>query len=146
MKKITDYISKPSEALKAMVDGLINQSKRKDFKIDMKYFGRGVKGVCFGCAATCAIQQITGRKFTATNVGDEDFEKREKVMKVDYCVFEDCINLARKGIMYDLFNFFQLGSYFIHSYNSRFNLENDNLESQLPKVEKLIAELKAKGL
>lgn len=145
--KITDYISKPSEALQAMIDGLANQSKRLDFVIDMGTYGSTNGKTCFGCAATCAIQQITDRTLTTKSIGVSNLSIRSKstgIDKEDYSIFEDAINSARQGYLSDLFDYFKLEHDYDFDY--RFDMVSDNWEEQIPKVEELINELKERGL
>lgn len=63
MIKIREKITKPSEMVRAMINGLRRQDEREDFHIKMdKWAGLGSldgKPVCFGCAATCAVQELT---------------------------------------------------------------------------------------
>lgn len=68
-KRIADYVQKPSQAIRYMIDGLQAQSIRPDFVISMGTFlstshNLSSKRVCCGCAATCAIQQIAGVNIT----------------------------------------------------------------------------------
>lgn len=56
-----EILGKPSAAIRAMCDGLEEQSQRRGFRIDMQTFGFSSNKVCFGCAATCAAQKTTGR-------------------------------------------------------------------------------------
>ena len=48
--------AKPSEIIQAMVDGL----QKEHVKVDMKTFGEIRGGICFGCAATNCIIEISG--------------------------------------------------------------------------------------
>jgi hypothetical protein len=99
MKKIKDIISKPSQAIRAMCEGLIDQNKRTDFIVNMDTFGSYIDGICYGCAATCAIQNITGRNLTA----GEQIERvtnRSKVLRLDHEDlerFEFIIDDVRRG-------------------------------------------------
>ena len=58
------------EIIDAMITGLKKHSKRKDFEINMNTFGTIGEEVCFGCAATCALQEITGKTITIKSVDD----------------------------------------------------------------------------
>jgi hypothetical protein len=56
-------------AVQAMIDGLKTHSKREDFIIKMSTYGElSEKNICFGCAATCAVQQLSGVTFTADKI------------------------------------------------------------------------------
>ena len=59
-------------AAAAMVAGLKIQAARDDFTVNMMVYGdvNNQKSMCFGCAATCAIQEHTGVDFDADNITD----------------------------------------------------------------------------
>lgn len=106
MKTIEDFIKKPSEAVRAMVDGLRNQSNRSDFKVDMDTFGRYQGDVCFGCAATCAVQQATGINL----VGEDVYRKsnRAGIKEESLTNFEIAIDHLRKGHSHLFIHYFEL--------------------------------------
>lgn len=54
---------KLSDIIYFMVYSLIKQSERAEFKVDMDTYGVSNKTFCFGCAATCAIQEMSGVRF-----------------------------------------------------------------------------------
>lgn len=147
MKSILKAIKgKPSIALQHMVDGLSKQSKRKDFKIDMSTFGTSEGKICYGCAATCAIQNITKINLTSQHIGLTHI--RASKTETDYYeldTFENAINNARKGVLVDLFIFCKLSTHDVHRFSNHFDLWNDNWKEELPKVRKLIKELKKAG-
>lgn len=73
MESILKYAPKPSDAVLAMINGLEEHSKREEFIVDMESFGmRRQKSAstwfCIGCAATCALQKLTGVTLTAENI------------------------------------------------------------------------------
>jgi hypothetical protein len=146
MKSIRETLKVPSAALQAMVNGLRKQSKRSDFKIDMGTFGDAYGGVCYGCAATCALQEISGIDFTLENMLWHNLPYATPFSGQEISDFEDVIDAARSGYLLPLFTFFHLHPIHNRGYPRRFNLDTDNWEEQLPEVEKLIAELKEKGL
>ena len=118
MRKIKDIISKPSQAIRAMVEGLKAQSLRKDFVIEMGTFGSLQDQLCAGCAATCAIQQIAGKNFTDWRI--------EKVLSranflyfemgdLDY--FEAIIDFIRQAEGLEcLFHYFGIDTYSLGEY------------------------------
>lgn len=138
---------KPSIALEFMVKGLLKHSKRKDFKIDMSTFGfyDSLKKKCYGCCATCAVQEVAGKKLKG-----EEMSLRGMALNMnDYerGSFEMAIDQARRGDVKGLFYFCEKGNKFNEdTMNNRFSLENKNWKKELPKVRKLIRELKAKRL
>jgi hypothetical protein len=60
MRRIKDIVSKPSQLIIAMCDGLEKQNKRRSFRVRMDTFGASRGKVCYGCAATCALSDIFG--------------------------------------------------------------------------------------
>lgn len=149
MKKIKQYIKLPSEALRAMVDGLTEQSKRPDFEIDMGSFGEWSdldgKPVCFGCAATCTIQKITGHNFGLDEIGDrEDRAKALKDSEEDLHDFEHAMDSARNGYLSKLFEYFgyRCPEDFV---GVEYDLKNYNWQGQLSLVEDVILRLQEEG-
>ena len=62
IKEVTMY-----EAIDAMLIGL-ETIPNGSFKIDMTTFGNIDNNVCYGCAATCALQQLYDVRFTSDNI------------------------------------------------------------------------------
>lgn len=150
MRKITDVISKPSEALRAMVDGLLEQSKREDFVIDMSEWGRydSEKEVCFGCAATCALQKLSGHNLREGFI--EDVRTRAAIYEFDRSsvdVFENAVNYARCGDLYYLISFFKKdvppGNKF-EEWNDKWHL-SEYWEEEIPKIEAVIKDMQEAG-
>ena len=105
---------KVSAAIHTMCQGLRSNSEREDFRVDMTTFGTrsyistrdGVRDyptedeekICYGCAATCTIQQIAKKQFvdadiyyTNTRAKFLGFEEN------DLQCFEFAIDDLRKG-------------------------------------------------
>ena len=57
---------KPSLAVKVMIKGLDNPPP--NFHFDMDSFGFVREDECMGCAATVALQEITGHRFTLDEI------------------------------------------------------------------------------
>lgn len=77
MELILKFAPKPSDAVLAMINGLEEHDKREEFEIDMESFGMrrfkpntfgGGSYVCIGCAATCALQKMTGITLNQENI------------------------------------------------------------------------------
>lgn len=84
----------PYEVIDAMIQGLKNPS----CQIDMHTYGSSKKGMCFGCAATNAIQYLADKKFTPDNINDVDSRSQYLNINVRYLeYFEDAINNLRCG-------------------------------------------------
>jgi hypothetical protein len=137
--------SKPSVALQFMLDGLIKQSERADFKVDMRYFGALFEGVCCGCAATCAIQELTGINFDSKTIKSVDTRAEAiSISESELLLFESAINEVREGCIILLFEFCNLDS---SDYKPIFELciTTCNWENQLPRVKELIEDLELHG-
>lgn len=103
-------------ALEAMITGLETQSKRDDFRIHMRTFGETLafnawaahsrsqfipsrSSICFGCAATCTIQQLTAKNFTP-NIDISGRYERARFLDVntfDLASFEKAVDEMRAG-------------------------------------------------
>lgn len=137
---------KPSIALQHMVNGLMKQSKRRNFKINMGTYGTSHGKICYGCAATCAIQSVAKINFTPNLIDHtDDRAKRTKTEVNELDAFEGAINQARQGDLGDLFHFCNIQMSEANRFNSYFELEGGNWKKELPKVKKTISQLKKSG-
>lgn len=154
-KLIRNIISKPSEALQAMVDGLLKYSKRKNFRIRMSTFGSidHAPGnineyICYGCAATCALQQIANKDLNCgTNIGNQEVRARQLGFSIkDENEFEEAMDIARRGNTIDLFYYFRLAppnnNNLVHP---SYGLQTSDWREQIPEVRRHIRALKAAG-
>lgn len=149
---IKNIIHKPSEALQAMVDGLLKQSQRPDFRIDMSTWGRKsgrkYKGqyICYGCAATCAVQEIADKDLSCEVV--TALQLRAEALGFngdDETNFEVAINSARIGDTNPLFGYFG-----IYNQPHKFNrtgifLGTTTWRREIPNILAYIETLKAAG-
>ena len=109
---------KPSRAIRAMCDGLQAQAKRPDFRILMDTFGSHIRGVCYGCAATCAVQEAAGIQFGPENItGNLRRSSAIGCDRHDLAEFEAVVERLRNG------NLISLGDYFGADL-SRWNLDS----------------------
>lgn len=93
MLSIKEKAPKISDALQAMVDGIKTQTARPDFELYMFSFGDFNDNICYGCAATCAIQQIAGKNLTPENI--RGVRCRSYALELDakeLCAFEEAIS------------------------------------------------------
>lgn len=144
--KIKDKISKPSQALQAMIDGLRTQSQRYDFKIRMGTFGHSDGAICFGCAATCAVQEIAQTNLSVSAM--HYFVDRAAALNFElsgFAEFEGSIDTARYGDMGRLFEYFDLDYSKGQNYNIDLVLRDDDWEKVLPNYEALVARLEKDG-
>lgn len=138
---------KPSKALRAMVDGLLDAEKREDFKVNFGTFGALENGVCFGCAATCAVQMLSGVSLDGSVIFERSIRaKALDVVYDDLICFEHAIDRAREGYLYQLFDYMGVDDEWMDEYNDRFYLYTNDWKGQIPEVEKLIIELESKNL
>ena len=70
MNYFVKLTKRPSVAVRAMITGLHKADAREDFKINMNTFGKKFENICYGCAATCAIQEIAGIEYMPTQPVD----------------------------------------------------------------------------
>lgn len=142
---------KPSNALRYMVQGLLEQSKRKRFVIEMSTFGRqgyvDNTTICMGCAATCTIQKIANKNIPLKKI--DATHARAASLRLDVIEvidFESAIDGARCGNLFELFRFCKRGKVHRTQYDNKFYLDNEDWKNDIPKVRKLIKKLKSKGL
>jgi len=147
-QEIKSIISKPSEALNAMVKGLYRQSRRKGFKIDMNTYGDSYhrSKICCGCAATCTIQEIAHKNLIFKKGEDIYYltTRAEKLdlIKEDVDVFEMAIDSARVGNYDRLFEYFGISEYWS---KEDFYLSTSNWKEDIPLVRKSIRKLEKAG-
>lgn len=136
------------KALQFMADGLVNQSKREDFVIDMDTFGSvdEQNNICYGCAATCAIQEIAGENFDKDIFASPSRSRAIGLDRIELHDFEWCINTARQGILYSLFNFFDKPRLHKDDFDGLFKLNSNDWQEHLTKVQLLIDELKSQDI
>lgn len=160
MKTIFELAPKPSDAIKAMWQGLIEQSKREDFVINMQSFGgySTFQGICFGCAATCSIQQLSGVNFEMSNSHSiVDVSKRSKLLKIEMDSlnrFEACIDEFRNGDLTYLLDFYDRNTELNIVYDEfppdinfpDILMDDDDWKHQEPQVNKIIKFLEENDL
>lgn len=148
---IRNYVQKPSQLLQLMVDGLNKQSARPDFAIQMDTFGTSRGSMCYGCAATCALQELAKVSFTTDDINSTE-ERAEATgftwFEVDK--FELAVEMARVG---RLDKMCENAALIIEGFPAHLPfpekgwwLRNYNWREELPKVESYIELLKSQGL
>lgn len=160
MIDIKKKVKKPSRAIKYMLDGLLKQSKRRNFKIEMATFGStGLpsNNICYGCAATCTVQEIAGKNLTARmflNSHDADDWSVITAKHLSFDIeqlefFEYAINSFRTGSPGSILNFFSdAPNYEVWNklYQLEINMQNNNWRDQIPKVIEAIKILESYNL
>lgn len=98
---------KPSEAVFAMVEGLKYYREQENFKIKMSSYGEVKDKVCFGCAATCAVQYLYKHNFTLEEIGSLTNQANAlNLDKRELCNLEIAIEDLRSGCpLFFLLNF-----------------------------------------
>ncbi len=133
MNYFVKTLGKPSTAIQAMFDGLHAQDDRPGFEIQMTTFGYEAAGICYGCAATCTVQQVMGINFTP-----EEVERHTNIFKGiesdDVATFEGALDKLRKGEPYKLLELFSVCSSGLASRQDWYLTSRDWKEA-LPKVE-----------
>jgi hypothetical protein len=95
---ILDAGGTASSVIDAMIQGLRNIPE--GFVVSMGTYGIFEGNICFGCAATCAVMQISGVTFTPETISG--FAKRAAVTGYspeDITDFENAINWLREGYL-----------------------------------------------
>lgn len=148
--------TQPSEFLQAMVDGLRDADNAPGQEINMQTFGNVNEGVCYGCAATWALQRLMGGRLSdaqVTALGWMDAahlepltwhgESIERIMD-----FERAIDHARMGCLLQLADFCALPQYQMLSpwANCWYWGVGNHWQTELVLVEAAIREMEAKGL
>lgn len=148
MKKFKDIISMPSEALQAMVDGLLEMDARPDFQIDMANFSTIQDTICFGCAATCTTIKLCGKNLNHAQIV-ESWANTKPLGFDDVQLFELIMDESRRGSLLPLFRYFderlERTEVSKDLRYANFHLLTDNWRSQLPLVSEHIEKLRAAG-
>ena len=170
MNSILEKIeSKPSKALEAMVRGMEQLKDNPNFQFHIFYFGGKAGPVCVGCAATCALIELSGKPIDSDSWANNDYDA-ESYVSADYCAgrakfygfdeeevarFETAIDQARRGFqcLAVLFTFCgalkaleQLWGEDFPQNLERFCIDGSDWEPEIPKVNALIEYLQTKGL
>lgn len=137
---------KPSVALKHMVTGLLKQSRRRNFEIAMSVFGIANDKTCFGCAATCAVQNIANKNYPPASINHIcDRSDYLNIIQEELKKFERAINCARLGELEPLFDFCGINDINVSKFETNFHLCDDDWKKQIPTVKETIAALKKAG-
>ena len=136
-------------AVEAMIMGLKNQNDRADFTVNMMVFGDvdKQKSMCFGCAATCAVQELFGTNFNTYNITDRD--RRAYAVHIDAMTllsFEGVIDDLRFGYAHVLAEYCDLEDYDHQTVARCFEcmpaLTHENWEGTLCQYETALDEIK----
>ena len=146
MKTFRELIDrKPSNALQAMINGLRETEARPDFVVSMGTFGTEREGLCFGCAATCAIQKISGHNFAPNEIfGSQRKARALNMLEEDVSRFEEAMNEARMGDLSPLFAYCDVSPN--RRIVSDWHMSDCDWRGCIPLVEQAIAELREMGL
>lgn len=113
-KTIKDILPKVSDVIQAVIDGIKNKVKDKQFVFDMSNYGyiSREKQICVGCLATATICNIYDIKFEDANIrGFTNINGCHvaDIASVDYnslSIFESAINQIRYGSLLKLFHYY----------------------------------------
>jgi hypothetical protein len=152
MKRLIKDIlnNKPSAAIRAMIDGLKEQSLRDNFVIDMSTFG-GLStrdySLCVGCAATCAAQKIAKKNLTVQTISDVELRADALSFSCyDMAKFEKAVDRLRHGAVLPLFTYFNLSGYVVIPPIRLPFLTTDDWQENLFPYEAYAEQLEALGL
>lgn len=146
-RSIKELAPKPSDAIKAMLDGLRDLPSDK-FRVDMGTFGStlGNQSICYGCAATCAVyklaDKVPGMQDVVSRAARSE-HLRFSVQELD--AFEGAINAFRMGFMGDLFRFYGVMDRYVHP-STFWSLGTYSWPQQIEAVEDYYKTLVALGL
>lgn len=149
MKTMKDYAPKPSDAIRAMIDGLRASKTWDRFHVDMGSYGKNIGVTCYGCAATCAIQQATGIMFHWNGIAQPSLRaSKVNVTLDDLSEFEIAIDAFRRGAVEWIFRYYEiLPEDTPRLYGSEsWALHGNDWEDELPLVEKYLEKVIAAGL
>lgn len=156
--RIKDIAKKPSDLANAMVIGLLRQNTRTDFRIDMDTYGKTSydSEVCFGCAATSCLQQVSNVNYTAQRIGqgraDSEYWLKDVYgLQFDYLdvrEVEIVVNNLRLGYIKKLLRYYDVEEKFddFSEFSGDWYMETFDWCCQLPKVIKFIHALRKAGL
>ncbi len=149
---IRDAVTKPSQALEAMVEGLTNTDgvgvAMGEFYSIGRLSARGGE-MCFGCAATHTLRALTKKELPVDGMligttarcqfwGFDDWDEVNR--------FEQAMDTARLGDLSELFGFLGKDPSSAVPFSDKFTLVDYNWERELPLVKALISDLQADGL
>ena len=136
MKSIKETLVLPSAAMRMALDALVRHSKRTDFAINMHTFGDvAPNGLCMGCMATCAIQEVADFCFHA---GDEIHYESQRANLTgldedEMGAFETAIDAYRQGDARYLYHFFGAGLAIADELrDAGVEMDTDNWQEHLP--------------
>jgi hypothetical protein len=106
MRSILEQInSTPSKAIEFAITGINRLSTKEGYVNDMSTFGSVSRTyeICYGCAATAAVQEMWMKDFTPENIYSADH--RANALDLDpheLCKFESAIDSARGNSLEEL--------------------------------------------
>lgn len=69
-RTIKSIIPTPSLAVRAAIEGIEHYRSHPNFKFNLRRFGGSYGYICYGCAATAAVQWIAKTDLTPDNIGN----------------------------------------------------------------------------
>ena len=136
-------------AVAAMITGINNQDERDDFTINMEEYGDYLhddetgETMCFGCAATCAIQEYFGVDFDEDDIRHDSGRAAAVNLNLKtYNYFEGCVDGLRRAEAYHLADFCQLNendkAFVMDSFAGLRELDNCSWERNLYEYEDVL--------
>lgn len=142
-KSMKHYCPRPSDAIRAMIDGL-REIPDQNFRVRMDYFGGHAGTTCFGCAATCAVQHAVGIRFTQDNIeGGSSRASATGLSHAELQTFERMIDSFRAGFTRRMEEYYGVR---MPKPKNCWYLGDGEWECQLPTVEDYLEQVIAAGL
>lgn len=158
LRSIKELAPKPSDAIKAMIDGL-EQLPNDQFQLDMSTYGYrpGWGHICYGCAATCALFQLGGRHPEEIGRAINDFDDRLlslRISREDFdrygYDFEMAIDHFRGGRVDALYRYYGMDADDHRipwvAPDEAWGMSTRNWREELPKVKAYLARMIEAGL
>jgi hypothetical protein len=154
---IQKYNLKLSDSVNGILQGLKQFSNNPNFRIRMYTFGgvgsqpvwQDERPICVGCAATCAIQNISGVTFTQENISS--YRHLAVAVRFDeLSAYEYAIDVFRRGSPAELIQLHEIDGVSVpaHIVNLMrcLYIVTEGHEESYPLLEEIIKELKAVNL
>lgn len=147
MISIREKAPTPKAAVEAMIRGLRSSESWDHFALDMSTFGR-IKGeICFGCAATCTLIQLSEKELSEVDFKGHIINllsSRHRAQGLGFIStdelsdFEDAIDEFRCGHVQYLGDFYGVE---MPEVDELWYLDTKNWKSELPKIESYLEKL-----
>lgn len=151
---ILEKLPTMSSAIRAMVDGLRELDGKPGHAIDMQTFGEERLGICYGCAATACVlhawPDFPLDVHERIHVRKDSNPVEEFQMDRQLWIFENAIDDFRRGMPYELLQFYGVSDDGIPAYldNQMVELDftDENWEEESIKAIRIAEQMETLGL